>query len=417
MGRPSGLVPSSAILACVLALSGAAWSEPATAAEDAAKPAAIDALSLTTGSVCQDRQTTDVDLQWLIDLRSWQGPQAIEQGINALNELAVACYGANDLVLTAFMAAPEGLGGTVPYYLDPPWLDTWIGSPARFLAVSDGESEPGVADGPFLGVAVPPALQGRFDGFAGRWVVVTLHFDDPSAATCTVAGPGAIDPGTIIPTGDQVIQLCRTSPVVSAIKAYVCPARPTTLRAIAAIPEPVRAHCLGSGGFSFAARGYSVNNHDLGIARGADWGPWRLSSSDGKARLEVFVPSSVELPDPVGTPWEGRDGVGGEDVWWNVVGHFDDPASTGCKGGGPDSLEYADVTLTIERYDPGAEQFCRDHFVVDRLTWLRVPPTDAAGTVLTTDRTAGAWLTVLAALAAFALVISRASPGRSRRTD
>ena len=98
-------------------------------------------------------------------------------------EGAAACWPGQEIVVTAFVSSPEGLGGTRSFTIEPAWLV----SEAHFLSASatvDPESGP---VGPFLPVAVPPALEGTFTALAGHWVRASGHFDDEVAQTCVVA--------------------------------------------------------------------------------------------------------------------------------------------------------------------------------------------------------------------------------------
>lgn len=365
--------------------------------------AAEPSLPRESVATCPDRYLLDepATLRWILDLRTWRGDLARRYDLS-LNELAAACYGRTDLTITAFRTGPEGLGGIVPYYLSPAWLDTWLSS-AHFLAATDLEAAPGAPAGPFLAIAVPPSLETRFAALAGRWATATLHFDDPAAVDCRVAAPGYPGLG-VVPSVEDLIATCRTSPVLSSIREYRCPRPPYSFREIVSTPEIVRAHCFGDRTVEFDARGDSVQTVWLGLEIPPDVGNWWFRTRDGD--VSAFVPSTVALPDPQGTPWEFREGIGG--VWWRVSGHFDDLRASECSGG--DSLlDGPVIDLSITRGSDEAVAFCRNHLVVDRLTWLRIPPTDLAPTAPQRAPTLP-WLAVLAGLLAGLMVLLRPMP-------
>jgi hypothetical protein len=130
-------------------------------------------------------------------------------------EGAAACWPGQEIVVTAFISSPEGLGGTRSYTIEPAWLV----SQAHFLSTSatvDAESGP---VGPFLPVAVPPGLEGTFTNLAGHWVRASGHFDDEIAQTCVVTEG---DPDAS-PTPEQAIQICQTSFVLTAVAPLMTP--------------------------------------------------------------------------------------------------------------------------------------------------------------------------------------------------
>ena len=132
-------------------------------------------------------------------------------------EGAAACWPGQEIVVTAFVSNPEGLGGTRSFTIEPAWLV----SQAHFLSTSatvDAESGP---VGPFLPVAVPPGLEGTFTNLAGHWVRASGHFDDEIARTCVVTegDQGSAD----VPTPEQAVQICQTSFVITAIAPLMTP--------------------------------------------------------------------------------------------------------------------------------------------------------------------------------------------------
>lgn len=328
-------------------------------------PAAVGAASAPPlpGGCPSDPVTLDT----LVGLRLDGGPLSRTYAVQT-NEQALACFGSNELTFVAFDAAPEGLGGVVAYTVAPAWLDTWNSVP-QYLAASDREAAPGAPFGPFLPVALPPELQASFDGLRGQWVAVSGQFGAPAASSCVVSDHEA---ATGVPTPIDLAELCRTSFVVTSIEpvADPCPAD-DSLPAILTTPEQLRADCFGGRELSFEAVGWSINNVWPGLHVAAEWlgGDWDFAmqgEADPDSRLTVFVPATLPLPDPAGTPWRDRDGVGGPDVRWRVSGHFDDPLADACIPAEGDTMDGAPVVLSIG----DVRAFCRNHFVVDALTWL-----------------------------------------------
>jgi len=363
--RPTALLALPVLLLAASAL----LAGPAAAAEPTPPP----------DSLCRDYPAAATPLRWLLDLQDGSGPLAGSLGLPGLNERAIYCFGRGNLTVTAFVAQPEGLGGTVPYVVSPAWMDTWM-SAGTFLAVGDAEAAQGAPAGPFLPVAVPPPLRTRFDALRGRWATVTLHFDDPGATGCRYA-EGTVAPGTgDVPSARDLVELCRQSPVISSAVAARCPGRPLTLPVILDTPEEMRAYCFGKRTITFDARGETINLAWLGIGFMSGFRDWRVRD-EADRDLYMFVPDTLSLPDRRGTPWENRDGVGGSDVWWHVVGHFSDPAAAECTARDGGGIEGPDFEVAIAREPVEAVAFCRNHFTVDSLVWLKVPPTDAAAAV------------------------------------
>ena len=135
-------------------------------------------------------------------------------------EAAAQCWGDEAITVRGFVSSPEGLGGTQTYAIKPDWLV----SRSHWLSVSDKVHADSGPVGPFFAVAVPSALEKRFTRLTGRWVRVTGHFHDPAAATCTVDVFG--DP-SLAPSTEQAVEICRTSFVVTAIRADDLPATNT----------------------------------------------------------------------------------------------------------------------------------------------------------------------------------------------
>lgn len=398
---------ASVILVTAVLLVGVA---PLGASASEARPAPAGSVHAAVDSLCDEGRAEAMPLSWLLDLRTVPGPIRTRYDLPPLNELALRCYGDTTLTVTAFAAAPEGLGGGVDYVVDPGWLDTWS-STSRFIAAGDAEAAPGAPAGPFLPIAVPPDLDADFDALAGAWITIQLHFDDAAALGCGVVAPA--EPGIgAVPSAADLVELCRQSPVVLSVAAASCPGEAGTIAELVAVPEAIRAHCLGGRSIDFVGRGGSINNLWPGLAIPATFRDWRLSDEAG-TDLPVFVPEHVSLPGPAGTPWENRDGVGGPDVEWQVRGHLDDPRSDRCRGGEPVVLEGSDFSVTLRRDDVEAVAFCRNHLVVDSLAWLGAPPTDDGGSGPAPDPGAGVsawigpWLALIASVGgALALLIA-----------
>lgn len=140
-------------------------------------------------------------------------------------ERARACFDDQELRLTGFVARPEGLGGVDEFTIEP----TWFVSRAHSLAATS-TVDPDIGPvGPFMAVAVPPALEATFSGFEGRWVDVAGHFNDPAASTCVVTMG---TPGPEVPTAEQAIAICEASFVVTSVR----PALPPTDAAAVSAP-------------------------------------------------------------------------------------------------------------------------------------------------------------------------------------
>ncbi len=86
-----------------------------------------------------------VDLATLIALQPERGPLAIKYPpvYGAFYERAQACFGRTELTLSAFVAAPEGLGGTTTFYISPAWFEGGF-----FVQPSAEEISPGFGVGP-----------------------------------------------------------------------------------------------------------------------------------------------------------------------------------------------------------------------------------------------------------------------------
>jgi hypothetical protein len=135
---------------------------------------------------------------------------------------AFACYGRTTLSFDGFVPRTTGLGGvSAPVW--PRWLDPWAGG---LLQATGDISSPnsGYGSGPFLSVAVPPALgicSSLYEEdpacplapHLNGWVRVSGHYDDPAALTCRIAGTSYRNP----PSRSDTVAACRARFVLSAI--------------------------------------------------------------------------------------------------------------------------------------------------------------------------------------------------------
>jgi hypothetical protein len=151
---------------------------------------------------------------------------------------------------------------------------------------------------------------------------------------------------------------------------------PSSLAAILAVPEARRARCFASRPITFQAWGWDQFNTWPGLRLPGAWvgRDFVLATKLGSDSLSVFLPRSVALPDRAGTPWEHRDGIAPGDAWWRVTGHFDDPLAAECVPAPDDTNDGVPVLKSAGE----VLAFCRNHFVVDRLVWLRAGPPDTA---------------------------------------
>jgi hypothetical protein len=131
------------------------------------------------------------------------------------NERAAACYGDRPLTFRAFVAEPEGLGGTTNFEIEP----AWIASPT-FAVQPTGEllGPPAFGVGPYLIIGVRPGEGDPRTQFAGSWVQVTGHFADASAASCSASGSNGR-----IPSVDEAMAICRATFVLDSIEPTATP--------------------------------------------------------------------------------------------------------------------------------------------------------------------------------------------------
>jgi hypothetical protein len=130
---------------------------------------------------------------------------------------ALDCYGSKTLTLTAFIAPPEGVGGTQAYSIEPRWL----GDHRLFIFGTDERIPEGPIDGRFLTVAVPPSFGAVEERLRDRWVRLSGQFDHAAAQTCLATGAAGATPNPA-----ETIEICRSMFVLTDIS--LVPAAPAT---------------------------------------------------------------------------------------------------------------------------------------------------------------------------------------------
>jgi hypothetical protein len=251
----------------------------------------------------------------------------------------------------------------------------------------------------------------------------------PGATTFTVeAAPPRTDtePGTAVAPGSSP----NPSTLTAGAAAAGCPARPWTIHDILSVPSlwgertwppaPARrVACFRSASIRFTARGGLLTAVFPGVEIAPAFGR-AIQLADSTSRGDAFLNAWVPLGIRVGaadlkaldmtSPGLGPDSW--VEVWWSVTGHFGDPAAAQCRpDSGSSTVDGAPLVMTPAQ----AVELCRSEFVIDALTWLRVPPTDT----LAMDASPASRGTLLAvigvvALLVFGVVFSRAN--RRRRS-
>ena len=199
---------------------------PTTAVAPSVTPATTPAVPMAGSCPAQP-----VALAALIALDAPPGgplSRAFPPLFGTYGERGLACFGGQTLTVTGFVASPGGLGGTMSYTRAPDWLYAgWYLQPTDRMT----ELGPGVrvGGGPFLPIAVPPALGScgaewqtepacPFGRYVGHWIKVSGHFDDPAAGTCHVSSRNPSANPASVPTASQVVEICRSVFVLSAIE-------------------------------------------------------------------------------------------------------------------------------------------------------------------------------------------------------
>jgi hypothetical protein len=209
-----------------------------------------------------------------------------------------------------------------------------------------------------------------------------------------------------------------------------CPSPPWTLADIVVVPslwgevtwppEPERRlACFGDTPISFVASGGMLNAAFPGVEIHPAFGQTIYLDSDPADDkgwdLNAWIPPDIGMgPEDVKalemtSPGQSSEGM--RDVWWRGRGHFDDPAAAECRpGDGTSTIDGVPLVLTPAE----AVELCRNEFVIDKLDWLPVPPTDTlpspepAAPGLPSGAVAG-----LLGLASLVIMLSR--PLRTRR--
>ncbi len=168
-----------------------------------------------------------ISLADLIGIDKPQGPLSAKypQIAGPYGEHALACLGGASITFKGFVAVPEGLGGVTAFSYEPTWFFTgyWVQPTA---AVMD-PAFPEFGAGPWLAMAIPEEVGNcwgadgiadpkcPFQPYAGKWVMVTGHYDDPAAKDCRVVSKSPeVGPA---PNAKQMVQICRSTFVLDTV--------------------------------------------------------------------------------------------------------------------------------------------------------------------------------------------------------
>jgi hypothetical protein len=188
-----------------------------SATEESATPVESASTGTLEAALPSDCPAPPLDLGALIALDADPGPLSVEfrPAFGVYNERAAACYGDRPLTFRAFVAEPEGLGGTTNFEIEP----AWIASPT-FAVQPSGEllGPPAFGVGPYLVIGVRPGEGDPLSQFAGSWVQVTGHFADAVAASCRASGSNGR-----IPSVDEAMAICRATFVLDSIEPAAAP--------------------------------------------------------------------------------------------------------------------------------------------------------------------------------------------------
>lgn len=223
--------------------------------------------------------------------------------------------------------------------------------------------------------------------------------------------------GTVVLAAGIVLAAVATGVLLSApgaARAGGCPQPPFSFASVIAVPESQRAACFGRAEITFAARGGLLEAVFPVVIDGrfgdAVW------FGDPNPSLDAWKPTGLALPADdahalaMTSPGMGLDGW--TDVRWRVRGHFADPIASGCT---------PDARVTPALTPAQAVEWCRDQFVIDALSWLKQPQTDAeltpgpAPSARMADSVRTILLGVLAGLAVAAALVRRAAHGPRQR--
>ena len=184
-----------------------------------------------------------------------------------------------------------------------------------------------------------------------------------AAATALLAGALVLGPAPQ-PVAGAPTPMPATCPPVAA--------QPTLLATLIRVPEGARAVCYGDATLELEGWGWTLMSIWPGIDVAEGLGSDFVLAEDPDAHdtitaLYVFLPPAVALPDPTTTTWRDYDGVPPGFAWWQVRGHFDDPLAARCTAREGDSID----GVPVETSSAIATAFCRNHFVIESLTWVR----------------------------------------------
>ena len=149
----------------------------------------------------------------LADVSCPAEPPSLEDLAFELTDWArLVCLSATTVTLDAADACNQedsgGCGGTTPGAA-PPWLaDATQHAPMV---------QPGSPNYPFVLVAIPPDLLPAYEELpAGRVLRITLHVDDPAAATCALSGEP--DDGGLTANPEGVKVYCRERMILESFE-------------------------------------------------------------------------------------------------------------------------------------------------------------------------------------------------------
>ncbi len=165
----------------------------------------------------------------LVAMQRQPGPlaTAFALGVTPINERGLACFGRRELVISAFVNEPDGIGGTSNFAITP----RWIVSGNLIVFGSAREVSPGFGDGSFFFVSARPSAGDLQHRYARRWVTIRGHFDDPASASCVASGATGVTPSRA-----QAVAICRTMFVLTSIQTAGVPDTATSAKAPAAEP-------------------------------------------------------------------------------------------------------------------------------------------------------------------------------------
>lgn len=116
------------------------------------------------------------------------GPLDLAAFLDTTALMRLACFGDATWKLRAFIASStDGRGGTSLFKTEPGWLDAWgsLVFPQTEPSQYDTSSALAMHAHPDLGCEFGGLNPGcAFAEFAGEWVIITGHHDDPAASTC-----------------------------------------------------------------------------------------------------------------------------------------------------------------------------------------------------------------------------------------